>query len=613
MEDHHKLRQPDAERSPGENVHQNVPRIEEPDLKIGEEGHSVEAKGVPERKGSVHKIPCSEDLVWIGELLEVLPEKRRSTQMRPKENDRNETKDAENPGGPKLKRRSLGVSLSCSGFRLFACGGVLPARICHKSEDDSGTDPVRCGGSAMRSAVEGQIYAPNGYRKLILSRMDLLSFSIMTIRRASSPPSEATSDDLFNPTDDPVEEERTFHTGRPVPTVSQLTRQISDVLDGEFGDVTVQGEISGLTRASSGHTYFTLKDDGAVLSCVLWRTRRVETRLENGMKVVAEGRISLYAPRGQYQLDCTSVQPVGLGDLQAAFEALKRKLSLEGLFEQSRKRTLPEFPRRIGVVTSRTGAAWRDIMSTLQRRMPLVEVIFRPALVQGTSAASDIATAIRELNDVEGIEVLIVGRGGGSIEDLWAFNEERVARAIAASAIPVVSAVGHETDFTIADFVADVRAATPTAAAELVVRDRGELIPALMQIERTMGMRLSERIARRRRELATLVSSRGLSRPLDLVHNYAQRVDDLTHRGERALQSAADRSRSRLELLESTLRALSPENVLARGYAIIERDGEPVTRAAALSGGEHLRLRFVDGSMGATVDPTETTPTTDNR
>lgn len=387
-----------------------------------------------------------------------------------------------------------------------------------------------------------------------------------------------------------------------IPTISEFTRRIAGLLEGEFSNVVIQGEISGWNRAASGHTYFTLKDETAVLGAVLWRSRTLEHPIRDGMKVVARGRITVYPPRGQYQLDCVSLAPLGLGELQLALEKLKTKLQAEGLFDAARKRRLPEFPKRIGVVTSGTGAAIRDILTTLRRRMPSVHVIVRPTLVQGAGAAQDIVLAIRQFNELEDVDLLIVGRGGGSIEDLWAFNEETVARAIVGSRIPVISAVGHEIDFTIADFVADMRAATPTAAAEIAVRDQAELLPVLRDIENAMHSLMAERIDSGRRELRSLLRSRGLSRPLDMVRSHQQRVDDLTYRTGLALRATALRSAERLRLLESTLQALNPMNVLARGYAIIESDGRPVSRVSALATGEHITLLMHDGRRNAIVE-----------
>ncbi len=393
-----------------------------------------------------------------------------------------------------------------------------------------------------------------------------------------------------------------------IPTVGEFTRRLAGLLEGEFADITVQGEISGWNRAASGHTYFTLKDDSAVLSGVLWRSRTLNHRVADGMKVIARGRISVYAPRGQYQLDCVSLVPVGVGDLQIAFEQLKARLQAEGLFDPARKRRLPPFPARIGIVTSATGAAIRDMLTTLERRMPAVRVVFRPALVQGAGAAQDIARAIEEINTLPDVDVMIVGRGGGAIEDLWAFNEEVVARAIHDSRIPVISAVGHEIDFTIADFVADLRAATPTAAAELAVRDSADILAAIAELSSAMHAAMESRTRSARRTLEMHLRSRGLARPLDIVRAYQQRLDELAGRADRGLRGLARTSADRLNLLEATLRTLNPLNVLARGYAIVERDGQPVQHAGALQPGEHISIRMHDGTRGATIDPEATQP-----
>ncbi|MES2766690.1 MAG: exodeoxyribonuclease VII large subunit, partial [Bacteroidota bacterium] len=262
-------------------------------------------------------------------------------------------------------------------------------------------------------------------------------------------------------------------------SVTQLTRTIRGILEETFEGIRVSGEISNFKHHSSGHRYFTLKDEGAQIGCTMWRTRSLGFVPADGMKVVVFGNISVYPPQGKYQIDCITMMPLGKGDLHLAFELLKEKLARAGYFDPSRKRPLPLFPLKIGVITSPTGAAVRDILSTLERRMPACEIYFRPALVQGDGAAEDIAEAIYQLNNLD-CDVIIAGRGGGSLEDLWAFNTEIVARAIFESRVPFVSAVGHETDFTIADFVADIRAATPTAAAELVTpRSKTEMLQIL--------------------------------------------------------------------------------------------------------------------------------------
>lgn len=385
------------------------------------------------------------------------------------------------------------------------------------------------------------------------------------------------------------------------PTVSELTRRIRDVLEADFDEVVVQGEISGWTRAASGHTYFTLKDENASLSCVFWRNRQLTHPVQNGMKVMAGGGITVYPPRGTYQLDCRSIVPLGLGELQLAFERLKARLYAEGLFAPERKRPLPLFPETIGVVTSPKGAAIRDILTTLGRRMPSVRVVLAPALVQGAGAAQDIAAAIERLNRRAGIDLLIVGRGGGSLEDLWAFNEETVARAIAASRIPVISAVGHEIDFTIADFVADARAATPTAAAEIAVRNREEVLGVITGAQRRLDRSIVRRLSQFHERLNGLLRSRGMYRPLEMLRDREQETDELLRRADAALRSRLRSAGDRLDRLQASLRALDPSAVLSRGYAIVERDGTPVHGSAQLSAGDEVTLRMRDGSREARI------------
>jgi exodeoxyribonuclease VII large subunit len=264
-------------------------------------------------------------------------------------------------------------------------------------------------------------------------------------------------------------------------TVSDLTRKIKQILESGFPSIAVQGEISNLKRHSSGHLYFTMKDENAQLPCVMWRSRAsvLSFMPEDGAKVIAGGRLTVYEVRGSYQLDVQSIRPLGVGELQAAFEQLKKKLEAEGLFDAARKRPLPEYPKRIGVVTSPSGAVLQDMKNVFRRRFPGVELIMIPVRVQGAGAAAEIAEAVDDMSGYASLDLVIVARGGGSLEDLWPFNEEIVARAIARCRVPVVSAVGHETDYTIADFVADVRAPTPSAAAEMVVPDRREILRIL--------------------------------------------------------------------------------------------------------------------------------------
>lgn len=385
------------------------------------------------------------------------------------------------------------------------------------------------------------------------------------------------------------------------PTVSELTRKIRETLETDFQEVTVQGEISGWTRAASGHTYFTLKDENAAISCVLWRNRQLTQPVQNGMKVVATGGVTVYPPRGAYQLDCRSIMPLGQGELQLAFERLKNRLHAEGLFDAERKQPLPLFPKVIGVVTSPKGAALRDILTTLARRMPSVRVVLFPALVQGTGAAREIALGIERLNRHPEIDLLIVGRGGGALEDLWAFNEEPVARAIAASRIPVISAVGHEIDFTIADFVADFRAATPTAAAEIAVRNREDILNAIDHAQERLSRSLRRSFTTREERLKTLLRSRGMHRPVELLRDREQQTDELLRRAESAIRNQLRSTRDQLNRLEASLRALDPTAVLKRGYAIVHRNGRPVSESMALTTGDEVTLQMRDGSRKAKI------------
>jgi exodeoxyribonuclease VII large subunit len=386
-------------------------------------------------------------------------------------------------------------------------------------------------------------------------------------------------------------------------TVSELTRNIKQVLEAGFTSVTVQGEISNFKRHTSGHIYFTLKDNQSQLQAVLWRTRAPSLTFtpQDGMNVVARGKITVYEVRGNYQIDVAQLQPLGVGELQLAFERLKRQLASEGLFDQPRKKPLPRFPSKIGIITSPTGAAIRDIVQIIGRRYPLVELVIAPVNVQGAGAAKEIADAIDDMNAWGGVEVLIVGRGGGSLEDLWAFNEETVARAIARSAIPVVSAVGHEIDFTIADFVADLRAPTPSAAAELIVPDRGELVENVRNFWYTAQQAVRTRLKRDREEITALVRSYSFNKPFDLVSRFSQRVDELQRTMEQSVVHGAALARQRVDSLEQRIAALNPHAVLARGYAIVSKGGALVGDAARLRSNDEIEIRMRDGDVPATV------------
>lgn len=383
-------------------------------------------------------------------------------------------------------------------------------------------------------------------------------------------------------------------------TVSLLTQAISQVLESEFPLVYVLGEVSNYKRHQSGHRYFTLKDEGAQIRCVLWRGRALPFELQDGMQVKVRGRLSVYPLQGNYQIDCWSVLPAGVGDLYLAFEQLKHELAAAGYFDLERKRPLPRLPQIIGVATSPSGAAVRDILTTLERRNPAVTVVFRPTLVQGTEAAEDIARAIAELESY-GCDVIIVGRGGGSIEDLWAFNTRTVADAIFRAHVPVVSAVGHETDVTIADFVADVRAATPTAAAELCTPIRREDI--LFWLD-DWAERTSAAIAGRIEAAESFIGdflSPATYRMLALhqEHLHFQLTSSVERMRAAALRSV-ETCLQRQEQLQSAIALLHPLGPLDRGFAIVERDGRILSATEQLVPGDKLRLhRRRDSAMAS--------------
>jgi exodeoxyribonuclease VII large subunit len=359
-------------------------------------------------------------------------------------------------------------------------------------------------------------------------------------------------------------------TSAPVLTVGEITRQIKGVVEGAFPNVWVSGEVSNLSRPQSGHVYLTLKDSEATLKAVMYRgiALRVKFELRDGLEVVARGRLSLYAPQGQYQLAIEELQPRGIGALELAFQQLKEKLHGKGYFDRSRKKPLPRFPRRVVLVTSPTGAAVRDMVEILGRRWPSVEVWVCPVPVQGDGAGLKIAEAIGRLNRIRGIDVLIVGRGGGSLEDLWAFNEECVAQAIFVSRIPVVSAVGHETDTTIADFVADVRAATPSEAAERVVPSREEEIDRLLGLGTALRSLLFQQVQRGRQRLDDLCQRRALRRPLETLRDKERKLDEMGERLRRALKQRLVLAEQKIKAVAGRLEALSPLNVLSRGYSL---------------------------------------------
>ncbi|HEY4425398.1 MAG TPA: exodeoxyribonuclease VII large subunit [Pyrinomonadaceae bacterium] len=407
---------------------------------------------------------------------------------------------------------------------------------------------------------------------------------------------------------------------RPL-TVSQLTNSIRIALESRFVSVWVEGEISNFKDHSSGHWYFTLKDENAQLRAKCFRSTntRIRFRPANGLKVRARGRLSVYAPRGEYELVVDALDPVGAGALRIAFEQLRDRLQKEGLFAKELKRPLPVFPRRVGVVTSPTGAAIRDILNVISRRTRTVHVLFSPAKVQGESAGPDIARAIRWINlyqeqalregrQADLVDVLIVGRGGGSTEDLWAFNQEEVARAIRKSAIPVISAVGHETDFTIADFAADLRAATPSAAAEIVAAREDQICSALDNMGRQLVRLTRYQIV----HLRARVQEQALSHAFDEVKSRLAkaraRLDSATNACDTIIDAKVQDGRERLALAAASLDALSPLGVLQRGYAIAQdASGKLVSDAATVKPGDEVTVRLAKGKLGTRIERIEAT------
>jgi len=398
-------------------------------------------------------------------------------------------------------------------------------------------------------------------------------------------------------------------------SVTELTRGLNDLVEAHYDDVWVEGELSDFTRAASGHCYFSLTDEDAQIRCVMWkyRTQHVYFEPEEGMQVRVHGHASVYERRGDLQIIAESMRQAGTGAQQKAFEELKRTLQAEGLFDAERKQPLPAFPETIGVVTSGQGAALQDVLSVLERRFPPAQVVLCPVPVQGPDAPQAIADAIAALNDVavddaQRPDLLIVGRGGGSTEDLWAFNEEVVARALAASALPVVSAVGHESDVTIADLVADERAATPSMAAEIAVPDRRDVAARVRDLHARLRDRVQRQIQDARQRVDALVSSRAFHAPIRRLEQYQQRLDGLVDRLERRGARVVEQARTRLDRLQGRLRAVDPEQPLRRGYVYPSRDGAPIPSAEALAPGDRLRLHFHDDDRQVEVLPEDAAP-----
>lgn len=408
-------------------------------------------------------------------------------------------------------------------------------------------------------------------------------------------------------------------------TVSQLTSKVKGLLDMEVGEVWVRGEVSGFRPAASGHLYFSLKDEGAVLACALFKggVRQNKFDLKDGLEVLAHGRVSVYSPRGTYQLIIDRIEPVGHGALQLAFEQLKQKLQNEGLFDLSRKKEIPAHPSRVAIVTSPTGAALQDMLNVLGRRNAGISILVVPALVQGDAAPAQLLRGLEVINKFDLADVIVLARGGGSMEDLWCFNDEALVRAVSQSRIPVISAVGHEVDFTLCDFAADLRAPTPSAAAELVARNQLELVEALMANQRRLTLCMNGRLGQAKNQLLELetrlvspaekmIRARKQLSELELrmihavagqIPTYRQMIDEASVRLSHFTERHLSERRHRLDSLAGRLEALSPLKVLGRGYTLIQdpSNGLLVKSAKEATAGKEVALVFHDGKVQARI------------
>lgn len=393
----------------------------------------------------------------------------------------------------------------------------------------------------------------------------------------------------------------------PVLSVTQINTYIKSLIDGDrnLSDLFVRGEISNFKRHSSGHLYLTLKDENSKISAVMFRFNAMKMRFlpQDGMRVVVRGRISVYDRDGKYQLYIEEMHPDGVGDLSVAYEQLKEKLASKGLFDQSHKKLLPRYPQRVGVITSPTGAAVHDIITVLSRRFPIANLVLCPVHVQGDEAAGEICEALERFNRLNAADVIILGRGGGSIEDLWAFNEEPVARAVYRSEIPVISAVGHETDYTICDFAADVRAATPSAAAELAVPDSSELRMRLAGFQIKMRSDIAAAIESKKNRLSAIREMPCMKNPMHAVEIRYQRLDECAAAFGSAVHAAVEEKRRAFASAAASLELLSPLKVLARGYTIAaDADGHILRSIKGIHQGEAIVLKASDGDIHCTVD-----------
>ncbi|MBN2423594.1 MAG: exodeoxyribonuclease VII large subunit [Calditrichaceae bacterium] len=390
-------------------------------------------------------------------------------------------------------------------------------------------------------------------------------------------------------------------------SVAEVTRTIKLLLEENIPTLWIEGEISNFKAHYSGHLYFTLKDENAQISAVMWQSRanQLPFKIEDGLKIQALGNIRVFEKSGRYQIDIIKILPAGLGQLQMEFENLKKRLAEAGLFDEQHKKPLPSYPEKIGLITSPTGAAVRDMINVLQRRAPHINIIIRPTQVQGKEAYLDIVRAIEEFNEFQDVDLLIIGRGGGSIEDLWAFNEEAVAKAIFNSKIPVISAVGHEIDFTIADFVADLRAPTPSAAAELAVPDYNEIKTEIINIRERITFLISDKITRYREKLNHIRRSYGIRRPEDMMRQYAQHLDNIVNRFNQSSVYYVDQLKSKIDNLSVRLQSINPENVLRRGYSITYFNGNIIKSAKRLKPDQQIETRLAEGKISSIIDKIE--------
>jgi exodeoxyribonuclease VII large subunit len=382
-------------------------------------------------------------------------------------------------------------------------------------------------------------------------------------------------------------------------TVSELTREIRKTLEEGFEQVSVIGEISNFKSHVSGHWYFSLKDADAVINCTMWKgfNQYVFFTPQDGMKIIVNGKLTVYPPRGSYQLDVRSVKPAGLGELQEAFEKLKKKLEAEGLFDEKFKKPIPSFPDKIGVVTAIDGAAFRDLISVAKRRFPIAEIVIAPARVQGSGAAASIVKGIRLLNDYADIDVIIIARGGGSIEDLWAFNEEIVARAIFKSKIPIISGVGHEVDFTIADFVADLRAPTPSVAMEIATPDIHEIENFILEFLSKSSVKTEELVETKMDDVTAFYTSYGFRLPVDLLNRKTQQVDISINAIVQSIEKSSMIYDKKISLLSKSLVVYDVERALKRGFVLVKQNSKFVTRASNFNKEKKAQLKFYDGEI----------------